>query len=622
MAQYDEIEAVVGNQRKKIWVLVGIAGLGVAGVAAYRMIPRGIGQPEEADKVLIVHDMGGGSAAYLGGYGFEAVTGSFEAWQKGIPEKWPEMAGKEIGLPEIMAFADYGGYGYVAFENPERFDFSVLEVEPAPSYDAHTRFAVLSAGDFAFPHAFTKNPEPSAVMDGRGLDLMRALFEQERIAETLDPGGASMDGVQLRSRISRAVDEIEQLAVLEEKVEKIRFETIEALQPKSPTKDAQIRLADGVTEGSSALPLADGRVLLVSQAVSMTSENGIRLDMEVSRDYSLRALPIEGSGDADSRQACPEFLSGSLPRAERLATEGARDGSAVLVRTATEGFHLWSFDAKAGPCGLKDAGALEMPEDWGGYAAVEGTQVATKVLEDGEAVVDVVDIEGGHRRLGFVPSEGTKSLTWLDDKHLVLVSYADWQTVGLVFLSVDRPDLALEMRVPALSNIYELQPVSGGDQPVLIVRTREGGTNELVRLDFKRSWDDFFESPARLAGSEDRVREDLPTVVQIDPVVAQPTTIVSIEAEMKPFDVSPDGKWATYTSFADDRKEVSLVAIPAAGGEKQAPLPVTRDELYDRDVRFTRDGKRLVWRTEHELGDVNGTLYSVRSVELADLIGG
>jgi hypothetical protein len=628
----DDIDIVVGTHRPKIAFLLFLIVAGVTAAVIHKMIPRGTGNDEEAHKVLIVQEYSGGLAAYLSGFGFDAVTGSHGAWKNKVPEEMPELAGQEINLAEILAFADRYGYGFVAIESPERFNFSALDVEPAPTFDSHTRFAVLTTGDFAFPHVFSKNPEPSEVMGSRGLDLMRALFEQPQLAETLSPKDASMDAIKLRSLISPAIDEVLQLAELEKQVETILLETSDELRAPVAGGKGDIHLADKVSEGSSIIPLADGRAITVSQEVSLTSDNGIRLDLEVSRDWKLRALSPTAPLAAEERVACETLLGGTVDRSERLGSQGAHDGRTVLIRTVSSGTQLFAFDTGSGPCGLKPLGKLELSNDFSGRAAVGHDKVAVKWREDGRAQIEVVDTGTLHLRLGNFPSRGTKSLTWLDDRHLAIVTFDERPGVSLALLSLDRPDLVLDLHVPDRSEFYEVRPLLRNGHASLVVRTREGRTNRIERLDFNHGWAELFEQSELAitqqegtADADDTVGDSGtpgPTILALDPIEeVVPTTVVEVESGMKPFDLSPHGDWVAYTSFAEGGKEVHLVRVPETGASPSAPITLTSDDFYDRDVRFSLDGKRLFWRTEHELGGVNGTLYSLRAVELSTLVG-
>lgn len=627
--EHDDIDIVVGSHRPKIAFLMFLIVAGVAAAVIHKLTPRGTGNDEQGEKVLIVQEYSGGLAAYLGGYGFDAVTGSLTTWKSKIPEEMPELVGVDIQLPEILAFADRYGYGFVAIESPERFDFTGLEIDPAPSFDEYTRFAVLTAGDFAFPHVFSKNPKPSEIMGSRGLDLMGALFEQPQLKETLSPKDASMDAIKLRSIIAAAIDEVTQLKSLEAQVETILLKTSDSLRAKISGDKGDIHLVDKVSEGSSIIPLADGRAITVSQEVSLTSDNGIRLDLEVSRDWKLRALRAGAPMTAEARKTCESLLGGTIERSERLGSEGSRDGKTVLIRTVSKGTQLFSFDKSAGPCGLKELGTVELSDQFRGHLAVGYDKVAAKWREDGRTIVEVRDVGELNLRLGNFPSRGAKSLTWLDKRHLALVSYGDGPGVSLILLSLDRPDLVLEMRVPERADFYEIHPLSSDANGSLVIRTGERGVNRIERLDFNHSWSELF-AQANMDNAVERSAEELnvdgqyqgPAVVLLDPVEeVLPTSVVEVDSGMKPFDLSPNGQWVAYTSFAEGGKEVHLVRVPGKGDSPTAPIAITQDEFYDRDVRFSLDGKRLFWRTEHELGRVNGTLYSVRGIELEGFVG-
>src|SRR5690606_24130546 len=142
---------------------------------------------------------------YLEKWGFIAQEGRLKTMVDELKEKLPEAT--ETGPAAVLKLADWAGFAYVAFEDPASLDFSGLEIDGGvPSFAPHHRFAVISAGDYAFPHRLTVNPEPSEFMNGPELDLLGALFAQEPLASTLrDDPRNTPDIIVLRTQVQDGI---------------------------------------------------------------------------------------------------------------------------------------------------------------------------------------------------------------------------------------------------------------------------------------------------------------------------------------------------------------------------------------------------------------------------------
>ena len=216
-----DLEALRRSGRGKVitLLLLLVAALGAAGWFFF-LRKQGTGNPEDPAKVLIVARTRGYSIV-LTDAGFEAAEGTLEAWELKAKEEVPNL--ETTGVEAIMTLADRFGYGFVVFENPQEIDFSALDIEGGvPELPEHVRFAVLSAGDFAFPHVMTVNPKPSEVLRGSSVVILQALFLQEQLAETLpDAESPSIHAIQLRDRLSEAIERLGQIPEAEKMAEKI-----------------------------------------------------------------------------------------------------------------------------------------------------------------------------------------------------------------------------------------------------------------------------------------------------------------------------------------------------------------------------------------------------------------
>ncbi|MGB1012855.1 MAG: hypothetical protein ACPG4T_01885, partial [Nannocystaceae bacterium] len=93
-----------------------------------------IGEPERGDTVWLIRDGPISQRPTLSEYGFRVAEADFEWATRKAQEQLPEFEGE--GVAAIMRLADHEGYGYVAFENPQKFDFSELEfAEDVPNLD-------------------------------------------------------------------------------------------------------------------------------------------------------------------------------------------------------------------------------------------------------------------------------------------------------------------------------------------------------------------------------------------------------------------------------------------------------------------------------------------------------
>jgi hypothetical protein len=604
----EEVEVIASEGRRKGWLVGGLGLAALVGLGVYMMLPRGTGNPEEAHRVLIVNENTRGLASYLGDLGFEVVAGTMPAWQDKIVE---EMEGPpDAGLEELLAFADRYGYGFVVLENPERFDFSEIDVDAPPELAPHVRFAALSVGDFAFPHEVSVNPEPSEVRTGIGIDLLGALFAQSRLTETIVESEASLDALSVRSKISQAISELEQIEFIEAKAARVEMDLREALQA---TSDG-VELIDDPMEGSSVVPLADGRMLVASQKAHLVSPNGMRLDLRVDRDWAFRAIPPGAQPKADARVDCSELLGGTLAGTERLAFAEAADRRALMIQTVETGPHLWHFDAAAGPCGLVDAGAISIPADPIGYLAVRPGAAAGKILVDDLMTIEVSTLDGATTRLGSVPGGGARSLVWLDERRLAFLLNPIDDVSSVVFVDLDHPDLVLNYPLVEVHQAREILPLPGSDR-ALVLRVRGRSGDGLVRLDFSRGWEALFTEPPGAEDVPPVEREGLPTIMLLTAEIASTTPIATEGTRIVGFDVAPDGTSLVYTSDSNTGVDVSVAAIPEPGGKPSAAKRLVSDDYENRDAAFTGDGRFVVFTTRHTIDDDAGIAYSARSID-------
>ncbi|HGG56289.1 MAG TPA: hypothetical protein ENK31_00660, partial [Nannocystis exedens] len=207
---HSDIQVLQSSNRSKLVALGGIVVIAATGFYLTRGGP--IGAPEEASSVMIVTQ---GSFLYkhaMEDLGFRVLEQRQGAFVDKAKEMMPELA-KEEELDDVTAIlqlADYGGYAFVAFENPESIDFSGVEIDGGlPSFDKSTRFAVISAGDFAFPHQMSVTPKRSDVVPGIDLDLLTALFIQEPLHSALAQNPqAGPEVLVLSNQLERAIERV------------------------------------------------------------------------------------------------------------------------------------------------------------------------------------------------------------------------------------------------------------------------------------------------------------------------------------------------------------------------------------------------------------------------------
>jgi hypothetical protein len=226
-----------------------------------------------------------------------------------------------------LKLADWAGYGYVVFEKPQEVDFSGLDIEGGvPTFEPHVRFAVVSAGDFAFPHKLTVNAKPSEVLRGPDLDLLSALFAQEPLlAGTLrdDPKNPA-DVLILKGKLSEALARLDDVKDAEGLVAKIG-EKARALLVDKEQGEPKPALLGGIHESLNAIALADGSTLVLSRKIHFSS-GGYNADLDLDKNWEFSYLPA-GAEPGSERTPCPSLMGGTLE-------ESGDDGRASASRRA------------------------------------------------------------------------------------------------------------------------------------------------------------------------------------------------------------------------------------------------------------------------------------------------
>ena len=265
-----DLEVLRSSHRGK-FVTLGVLLAAAGGLWWFYNRTGPIGNDEDPSHVLVVTQSHVRYKPYLEQWGFVAQEGRQLTMEDEAKKKFPDEA--IAGVPAILKLADWAGYAYVAFENPKSVDFAGLEVEGGiPSFEPYHRFAVVSAGDYAFPHKLTVNAKPSDVMRGADLDLLSALFAQEPLAGTLreDPKNPP-EVMVLRGTLEEGLQRLAAVKDAESTVAKIADKARALLVDKEQTEPKPAMLG-GIHESLNAIALADGSTLVLARQVRANSQ--------------------------------------------------------------------------------------------------------------------------------------------------------------------------------------------------------------------------------------------------------------------------------------------------------------------------------------------------------------
>ncbi|MCR9160448.1 MAG: TolB family protein [Nannocystaceae bacterium] len=600
-----DLEALRRSGSGKILALAVVL-LGALGAAGWFMFlrPQGIGNAEEAHKVLVVRagEVAGYSTALDRG-GFDAAEGEIDYWvDKARAELEEAPEGTDVQV--VLTLADRFGYGFVVFEHPQQVDFSGVDLESTPPFDAHVRFAVLSVGDFASPHVMTVNPKPSEALRRLDINLLQALFAQAPLAEALPSNtSASVEAIQLRSKLEEAITDLQLVDAARELANEVAADAERVLSDER-AKGEPVRLGETLESGRAS-PVPGGGVIVTSRAHTVTTDDGRRAELSAAPEESLwfHAKP----GD-DDRVLCESIGTGVFSALESARFTFSDDGAAVVVQTLTERERLWTRGPSGG-CDYLAKGTLPETtlDDVSITLPTRGGFVARVGTSGGEASVELVAMDAAEPSTTLIELTGValRDVAWIsestlaatgDDGSLYLVPAGTGSVLSVALTGVGRDP-----------TLYEVARVSEDT----LVLTVGSSPRQLVLVDAGRAWTDLFADPPALpqpdvdpATSDDAEPAPVPPVaIALDPTAFSTKILTRVGKATQPV-ASPDGSRVAFTvrdrALDDpgkgDDTEIAQVVVDSGAMEL-----LTRNTLPDARPRYTTDGAWVLFETQVEL---------------------
>jgi hypothetical protein len=623
-----DLEALQRSGRGKVMALLLMLAVALGAAGWYFFLRKqGTGNPEDPTKILVVARTRGYSRV-LADVGFDAHEGTFEAWEQKAKEEVPDL--ETTGTAAIMALADRFGYGYVVFEEPKGVDFAALDILEVPEMPPHVRFAVLSVGDFAFPHVMTVNPKPSEVLRGASVVILQALFEQERLRELLpDNEKPTIAIVQLRDRLRNALDRLARIPDAERMAEKILGQVRRELEDEERA-ETKPTLVGQPLESGSPFALANGQVLTISRGFRLVTSDVVRADLELD---DVERLWVGAPGaQADARTPCEAIAGGELSVHDSPRFWVADDGGAVLVQRLSTGLALYTLDASAPGCALTETGKIPAPSPGLGNAVVAGHgQVARVGTLGGQAVVSVVTAgQDDELLLGMLDDAVLEDVAWLSERHLVAVG-ASLEGAGVWLLDTHDPLRVLRLSGSVFENadvVYEVAVGKRGPRPVVVV-TAGSLPRKLYRLDLPADLAGLFAAPPVDASApagpvavplvrDDRAARGLPEIVRLDPNRFVATSLTH-EGSVRSPTVSLDGTRVAFELRGDmyDPTAPGDAEIGSVSTQGGALAVLTRNALKDSDPSITPDGAYVLLKTRVEVPRTDWVISSPRAVAVS-----
>lgn len=612
-----DFQALQRSGRAKV-VILSVLLLGGLSGATWSFFGRkeGIGNPEVAAKVLVVNATG--SIPY-GGFlregGFEAVEGGIDAWERKAKESFDDDPIVDAGgLPAVLKLADLYGYGFVAIERPASVDFSAIETDGTPPDDEAVRFAVLSVGDFAFPHRLTTNPPPSLVLEDPAQDLLAALFAQEPLAELL-PGNESPSVaiLQRRDALHEAIERYgrrTRAATLIENVDRELADMIDGHE----RADLPITRLSELHESASGLPLPSGDTLLMTRSFTLTTRDALRPDVALADDEHFWVVD-----DAGRRQRCRAIMDGTVSVHDSGRFVDAVHGDAMLAQTLTEGLVLYTWRDGEG-CAFERRGsipsappgvdALGVPHR-SGQVARTGTMMGHGVL----SIARAGEVEATY--LGMLEGRTLGTPVWWDADLVLVPSRAPNEPDAIDLFKPSRPLDVLRISALALGGETTLHQIAVVPGRAALVVTAGEARRRLYRLDLPDDPHALFDAPP-VSGPLPRVVIGNARVVDLDTNVFLATTLTHDGRAHDP-SVSPDGRWVAIglrdatIDRPDQADDDEIAVVPVEGG----PVVIlTRNGRRDLAPRFTADSQAVLFTTEVEIPRTRWSTTLTRRVAL------
>jgi hypothetical protein len=611
------VAALSASLRSKPLLLALVCGGAVVAATTSWVTDDRVGAPEDPSRVLVVSDgeLGIDHVALLARAGFR---GSAEASLAELEQRAAGLGIEGEGIPAVLALADEEGYGFLALDDPSRYDLSRVQLGPdGPTVGPDARYAVLSVGDLAHPREASVDDFRSDVVRMPGIELLAALFAHARLhpERELLSHRPTVEELNLQLQLEPGLHAVERVATLESNASNLAVDLERALA------EGGGRPLGSALESGGAVALPDGGVLSVIQSVSIVSPDAFVLAYEL--EGVLRFLytpPGALSAGVDGRTSCVALAGGVVPVTEFPEVVTSPHGEIVLLHTATDGLGVWAAEpaTPAGGCRFAHLGTVPSPtagEKGLGTPSPGGRVARVAVDVDGHARVRVY--EPG--RIEPAPVTQSADLgparlrppTWLGEDAVAATG------------RVRAPDQAPEAAGTAVLWVI---PTDGSRAPLRIGGDAFGpgvepveiaaipGREELVvagRGEPTHMWRLSFARPlAQLTPVDERGGVD-PSDLRIE--------LVHHGGVLRDLAVAPDGRSVAASLRGEgepaDAADVAVLRLDVPAAELAR---VTQGPVRDEKPRFLADGRGLVFETRVPMSITGHQLSAPRVAFLSD----
>ncbi|MCB9749998.1 MAG: hypothetical protein H6713_08350 [Myxococcales bacterium] len=672
-------------QRSKL-VVLGAMLTGIVGVA---VLTRGgpIGKSDEPSSVFVVRSGDARFGPALRGLGFTVVEGDLDYFVTQAAEHQPDFEGSDV--EKTLNLADWSGHAFVAFESPHALglgapsSFSSYEItlaEDNAPVDASTPFAVVSVGNYGFPHMLTTPRARSGAHVGHELDLLTALFQQHPLREAADEAAKSPHEIfALRTRLQAALERLDEITAADETMARIQENTRRALTDEDRGAGEGPRLLGALDESvNPVIALADGSILTVTRSIDIRSRNGLTADIDLGRAWEFKYLP-PGARDPEARATCSSLYGGAiLQQGQRPRFRWSAGGEALLIDDGTTPrvFTLAPASADApppAPCSFVDRGTVPHTRGDRRNLGIPNAQgVVARAFQDGDTVVITASAPGGEvielARAGASLVE-FGSPVWLDERHVAVVGGArlvaeddatnaglpaallrEGAMAGVFVLSLDHPGEALLIPAHVVEDspsIWQIAAVPRASETPALVLTAPASVEQarLYRLDmpapYAAVFDEALEAAARAEPEAPPSKTNMTVKTDIEPAAEDWSPVLQEVGLLGRAHAGPQVHvyWPGVTAITSlGARTVTDPVVSRAGDTVAAQIDagrfgyeigvidlntpnaeftlLTQNELDDHTPMFTADGAQVVFRTRYKIERTTWKMTAGRAVDV------